>query len=227
MVIGSGSPRDRHEGEHGDSRRIRTGRHRRPRACRLGGSVANLPVGVAQKLGAKSIIAVDITSPLTAPGQKLKSFLDVYGQTNNMLTVQNRREDVDRLGENDIYIRPNLEGIGFLSFDRAEDMVSMGAAAARDKSDQLSRFAASDSEWQSYMERQRRPPSDTIWVDRVRLDNDGRLSDHIETRALGLDPPVEVASDQLRDDIMRLNDLQPSGVISFEVEDDDGEKGAA
>ncbi len=121
------------------------------------------------------------------------------------------------MATNDIYIRPDLEGIGFLSFDRAEEMVSMGAEAARDKSDQLSRFRLPQiSEWQSYMERQRRRPSDAIRVDRVRLDNEGRLSDEIETRALGSRAtPRSLTASELREDIMRLHHLQPSGVISY------------
>ncbi len=64
-----------------------------------GGSVANLPIGVAQELGAKTDHRRRHHESAHGSGQKLKSFLDVYGQTNTMLTVQNRREDVNRLGD--------------------------------------------------------------------------------------------------------------------------------
>ncbi len=189
-----------------------------------GGSVANLPVGVAQELGAKAIIAVDITSPLAKPDKDRPSFLDVIQQANDILTVANRRQDVKLLGADDVYIRPDLKGLSFIDFDRADEMVVLGEAAARMETDRLRRHAVSDDAWQAYISRQRRRPTDRIRVDRLRLDNDGRLNDDIELRALDIDPPLEVDPKELRKDIMRLHHLQPSGTIGFQVEDNEGKR---
>src|SRR5262249_35537366 len=60
-----------------------------------GGAAANLPVGIAQSLGEGTIIAVDITSPLSAQ-QELASMFSIVGQMTGFLTTGNRAEDLKR-----------------------------------------------------------------------------------------------------------------------------------
>lgn len=52
-----------------------------------GGAVANLPIGIAQQLGAEQIIAIDIASPLMSPGKKLKNFWSVFKQMKDRKSV--------------------------------------------------------------------------------------------------------------------------------------------
>jgi NTE family protein len=189
-----------------------------------GGSTANLPVGIAQSLGADSIIAVDITSPLTTPGEELESFLKIIRQMNSMVTVGNRVEDVKKLRPGDVYVRPELGEIGFMDFDEVSAAVELGEAATRAKIDELRRFSSSESEWQEFLVRHRTRPTDTVHVDRVRLENSSKLRDEIAVSALGFEVPTELDPQTLRTNFMRLYHLRHSGVISYHIDDVDGER---
>ncbi len=189
-----------------------------------GGSVANLPVGIALDFGAKRIIAVDISSPLTTPDSKLKSFLDVYNRLNALLTVSNRRTDVLKLRPQDILIRPDLKDISFLEFDRAEETVGLGEAAARDAADRLAGLSADPARWRAFIERQRRPPGELIHVDSIRMEGGAQIQRSVAAQALGITPPVDLTPDEIRQDIMRLFHLRHSGIISFRMDDVDGKQ---
>ncbi len=189
-----------------------------------GGSVANLPVGIAQSLGADSVIAVDITSPLTNPGEEMSSFLDVFMQMNSLVTVGNRMEDVKRLGPGDVYVRPELGDISFVAFDRADDAVEIGAQATRAKTDELRRFSKSEAEWAAFLARQRRRPSDTVHVDSIRLENRGKLNDKMALHTLGFETPADLDTEELRTGIMDLFHLKQSGVITFHMDETGGEQ---
>ena len=155
-----------------------------------GGSVANLPVGIAKQLGATSVIAVDISSPLIADEDELESFFSVFNQLNSLLTVGNRDRDVALLNDNDVLIQPDLGDISFVGFDHALEAAGIGEATAREMADTLARFATEDDEeWNEYITRQRRRPREPITIDRVRIDNTSPVSDAIVRRALSLDPP--------------------------------------
>ncbi|MCK5379689.1 MAG: patatin-like phospholipase family protein, partial [Acidobacteria bacterium] len=187
-----------------------------------GGSVANLPIGIAQELGAKHIIAVDISSPMQSPDMKLKHFWDIYNRLNSLLTVGNRRADVAKLRQGDVLIRPDLGDIGFLDFNRAAETVALGDAATRAAADQLRPLAGTPAESKAFLRRQRRPPTETIHVDRIRFEGSGLVKDPVALAALHIQPPVDLDPEDLRTDIMRLYHLRHSGVISFRVDEVEG-----
>jgi len=188
-----------------------------------GGSVANLPVGIAQNLGARHVIAIDISSPLTTPESKLKSFWDVYNRLNALLTVGNRRSDVQKIRPGiDVLIRPDLDGISFLEFNRAEETISIAETAVRAASDRLQPLASDPERWKSYLSHQRHPPSDTIHIDSIRMNGDELLKTSVATKTLHIKPPADIDPENLRRDIMRLFHLRHSGIITFRIEDRDG-----
>ncbi|MEN8162522.1 MAG: patatin-like phospholipase family protein [Acidobacteriota bacterium] len=187
-----------------------------------GGAVANLPVGIAKSLGAKTIIAVDISSPLQSPNMKFKNFFDVYKRLNALLTVGNRVEDVGRLRSGDILIRPDLKDISFLAFDRATETVALGEEAAHAAQEQLQHLAAPPDRWEAFIQQHRSRPTDTIRVDRVRMEEAGCIKPSVALHALGIEPPTEINPDDLRIAILRLYHLGHSGLISFRIDEIDG-----
>src|SRR4030095_117649 len=66
-----------------------------------GGSAANLPVGVAQKLGAPRVIAVNISTPLDTEIGRL-SFLGVMNQLTAFLTAGSVDVDKEKLLQTDV-----------------------------------------------------------------------------------------------------------------------------
>ena len=178
-----------------------------------GGAVANLPVGIARALGAEDVIAVDITSPLSDFPEKGATFLETLDRMNSLLTYSNRLEDMKLLRPTDVYIRPDLAGLGFLAFDRAAEAVVKGAAATRAKTDELRRFSASDEEWAAFRARHhRRPPGDLI-IGKVRVEDSSILDDRIVRQAIAvpLGKPLDLAA--LDENLMRVSAMGAFGLI--------------
>jgi NTE family protein len=184
-----------------------------------GGIAANLPVEIAQRLGATHIIAVDISSPLLEEGQEFENFMSVFSHLNSLLTVGNRDRDLRRLGEQDTLIVPALGDISFVSFDRLQDAIAIGEEAARLEVDDLRRHAASDERWKAFAARQRAEPFVDLTIDRIRVDNSSRVDDRLVQRALTLGLPGTFDSRDLGADLLQLYNTRYFGVLGFELEE--------
>jgi len=147
-----------------------------------GGIAANLPVGIARELGAQSIIAVDISSPLLEEeGEEFETFMKVFTHLNSLLTVENRDRDIARLGLDDVLIRPDLGDISFVSFDKAREAAVIGEAAARLRIDELRPFASSQERWAEFQARPRAHALAPLQIDRIRLENTSNVDDRLVT----------------------------------------------
>lgn len=182
-----------------------------------GGAVANLPVRIAQRLGARRIIAVDISSPLSGT-EEIGTFLSVMGQTSGLLTVGNVQEDIQALAPDDIYMRPDLGEIGFADFKRAAETVVLGEAAAREQVERLRPFAASDEAWSAFLARRAERPPAEFTVDEVRIDNTSWVDDEVIRRRLEIEPGTELDEAGLAEAVMRLKALDYFGTITPEYE---------
>jgi NTE family protein len=185
-----------------------------------GGIAANLPVGIARELGARSIIAVDISSPLLAEeDEDFESFMKVFTHLNSLLTVHNRDRDVARLGPEDVLIRPDLGDISFVSFDRVEEAASIGEQAARLQIDELRPFKSSETRWAAFQKRPRAHALAPLAVDRVRLENASKVDDRLVHKALTLRPPEILDRRRLVADLLELYNTRYFGVIGFQLEE--------
>ncbi|HKQ96862.1 MAG TPA: patatin-like phospholipase family protein [Candidatus Polarisedimenticolia bacterium] len=144
-----------------------------------GGAAANLPIGIAQALGADAVIAVDITSPLLG-AESIQSFFSVLSQWTSFATVANRIEDIKRLRPGDVLITPELGDMGFIDFKAAASAISLGEVEARKYVDKLKRFAVSDAEWAEFQKRHRLRTDEQLIVDEVKINN----TSEVDTRVL-------------------------------------------
>jgi len=95
-----------------------------------GGLVDNVPIGeVRDRCKADVVIAVNVGSPLMKP-EEIGSLLTVSGQMVNILTEQNVTRSLALLTVDDIYIKPDLEGITAGDFPRHAETADRGRAAA-------------------------------------------------------------------------------------------------
>jgi NTE family protein len=181
-----------------------------------GGITANLPVGIAQNLGAQKIIAVDISSPLLEEDdQQFESFLSIYNHLNSLLTVRNRELDVAKLQEDDLLIVPDLGDITFVSFDRAADAIIIGEEAARLQIDELKKYSASDERWAEFRRRPRADGDKPLEIDRIRLENNRRVDDRLIRKALTIEPPETLDRKSFGIDLLQLYNTRYFGVIGF------------
>ncbi|MCS7240078.1 MAG: patatin-like phospholipase family protein [Candidatus Bipolaricaulota bacterium] len=96
-----------------------------------GGVTNNLPVDVAAEK-AKTVVAVDVSAPFSAGTNSLVDVvLRAYEITAHTLTAVRLERMRERLGENLLVLRPELEGVGLLDFQHLPRVVEAGRAAAR------------------------------------------------------------------------------------------------
>ncbi len=96
-----------------------------------GGLVDNLPVQeVRDRCGADVVIAVNVGSPLLKASD-ISGLLSVSTQMVSILTEQNVIRSLAQLRSDDIYIKPDLDGLTAADFDRSGEIADRGLAAAR------------------------------------------------------------------------------------------------
>lgn len=190
-----------------------------------GGLSMNLPVQVAQAMGADVIIAVDLSVPLK-DRSVLGSAFAVSGQIVASEIHHNTAEQLARLREGDVLIHPE-SGVGTVEFDRIVDAAEAGEEAAWDAAPALRALSVDESAWQAHLAARWRPDRSPPVIDALRIENDSRLADATIRAHLGvrLGEPLDVHA--LRRDIDKLFGLDMFDRVQFEVNALAGESPAA
>jgi NTE family protein len=117
-----------------------------------GSLVDNVPIReVRERCGAEVIIAVNVGSPLMS-AQEISGLLSVSAQMVAILTEQNVTQSLATLTPADVYIKPDLTGVGAADFERNGEAANRGHAAAIAVSGQLQKLsvdAASYAAWRA------------------------------------------------------------------------------
>ncbi|GAA4871265.1 patatin-like phospholipase family protein [Ferrimonas pelagia] len=172
-----------------------------------GGLVNNLPVAQVQAMGADTVIAVDIGSPLLTQ-EELGSVFDVIDQLSGYLTNLSRDQQVALLSEQDQLIVPDIEGVGTSDFVQMPMMIERGEAAALRHIAYLEALSLSPQAYQAHLQHKARrraallPQQQRLW--RVTLNNDSSLSDSVITTAMGLGAGDEIAPDEIEAAVGRI-----------------------
>jgi NTE family protein len=115
-----------------------------------GGLVDNLPVDVVRRMGVDIVIAVNIGTPLMAR-ERLSSVVGLTSQMINILTEQNVRQQLERLGPADVLISPDLGALTAIDFNQGAAFIAKGEAAARAAAPQLAALALSEDGYRAYL----------------------------------------------------------------------------
>lgn len=168
-----------------------------------GGIANNLPVSIAQEMGAQIIIAVDIGSPaMTRDG--LQSGLSILRQLTSFLTEDNVRRQIDLLTDDDVLIHPTLTDVTLLSFDKAANAADQGYSAS------ITAFDASTSIAQISGTAQPNSPAEyllsdaKILLDDISLVNHTRLSDDYILHRMDINAGEAYSPAEIRKGIERL-----------------------
>ena len=117
-----------------------------------GGLVDNLPVReVRERCGAQVVIAVNVGSPLQKASE-ISGLLSVSAQMVSILTEQNVTQSLASLTATDIYIKPDLQGLGATDFERSAEAADRGRSATQafaSTLQQLSVDSATYAAWRS------------------------------------------------------------------------------
>ena len=127
-----------------------------------GGLVDNVPIQeVRDRCGAQVVIAVNVGLPLMK-ADEITGLMSVSAQMVFILTEQNVTQSLAQLGPDDIHIKPDLDGLTAMDFDRSGEAADRGRAAAQ-ASAGLQRLAVDAPTYAAWQQRWKRPPApDTL-----------------------------------------------------------------
>lgn len=198
-----------------------------------GGLVNNLPIDIARSLGAERLLVVNIGTPL-APRETLNSALGLTAQMINILTEQNVRRSLATLGPQDLLIAPDLGRLNSGDFDKTQELIALGEAAARAALPGLRGLALDDEGYRQWRAARRAnaPPTPVIGAvafEGSSITNPQRLQPQLQSRPGQVFSPEQAAADArflaASGDYVRtdyhLVDGEPGrdALLVFEVED--------
>lgn len=172
-----------------------------------GGIVGNLPVDVMQELGVDVVIAVDVEFPLYS-SEELGSALAISEQ---MLTILIRKEtlqQIDRLGDRDVLIRPELGTYGSTDFGNIVETIEPGEVATREQSEKLRAFAVDEVTYANYVARRVAPRQEDATLSFVRVLHDDKLSPAVLQSRLSVQAGDPIDPQVLAANANRLYGLQ-------------------
>lgn len=181
-----------------------------------GGIANNLPVSVARDLGADIIIAVDITDPLLER-EEIREAFSVVGQLTTMMTRRNTEQQLALLTDEDILIRPDLEGLSSSDFFRALELFELGASGTRKHAGELRHLSVSDDEWNRFRSNVLAHSSTPGLITRIRIADHSRLAgDFLRQRIRQrIGEPLDV--DALEEDLKRIYGLGYYETVSYSL----------
>ncbi|WP_228160488.1 patatin-like phospholipase family protein [Marinobacter bohaiensis] len=191
-----------------------------------GGIANNLPVSVAQSMGADVVIAVDISDALQE-SEKLTGAFSVVGQLTTLMTRRNVDDQLALMDEQDVLIRPSLEGLSSADFYDATQIIESGATATRNKAVSLNRLRVGDVAWAEYQQHRTSARFAPDRIADVRIDHDSRLSREFLRSRIHQQPGEPLDVERLEDDLRRIYGLGYYETVSYSlVPSDDPEAGA-
>lgn len=192
-----------------------------------GGVSMNLPIEVAQQMGADVIIAVDVSSPLQTR-ETLKSVLDVTTQLTNLLGRANLDEELKKLKPNDVLIVPPFApDFGSINFTRMHEAIETGYAAVMEHRVELSRFALDEDQYAAYVENMRDPRMRELpKIDFIKIKNNSAIADSvIETRLGDIKLGQQLDMDEVEKAVSKVYGLEYYQNVRYGLTTQDGDTG--
>lgn len=190
-----------------------------------GGITNNLPISVVRDMGADIIIAVDISTPLLKP-EDVHNVLKITEQLTGIMTRTNTEQQIASLTGRDVLIVPDLGDITSGDFERTDEAVPIGRAAAEAQRNQLARLSLPESEYQALLAaRSARPDTAPPVVHFVRIENDSSLADGMILERLHIQEGHPLDRKQLEADIGTIYGLELFQNVGYNVVEEDGQTG--
>ncbi|EON91158.1 serine protease [Marinobacter lipolyticus SM19] len=181
-----------------------------------GGIANNLPVTVARDLGADIVIAVDITDPLLK-AEDLQEAFSVVGQLTTMMTRMNTDDQLARLEEQDVLIRPDLEGRTSADFYDAPILFELGATSARSHASELRHLNVSHERWTRFRESMNKSGLAPGHIARIEVDHNSRLAGEFLRSRIRQETGQPLDVDALEDDLKRIYGLGYYETVSYSL----------
>ncbi len=162
-----------------------------------GGLTKNIPVDVVREMGADIVIAVDIGSDLRKR-EDLNGTFAVLGQLSAFLTSTNSHAQKDLLSNDDILIRPDIEGLSTTDWGVLTEALSRGTEAASLQLERLAAFSLDTNSYAQYQQQRHKKHQNIVArasqpIQRIELNKQTTLHKNLilEKLKLNINEPID------------------------------------
>lgn len=181
-----------------------------------GGMAMNIPVEVAQQMGADIVIVVKLNNKLKTK-EEIKTAVDVVAQTLSLLIIQNEETQIAKMRPGDVLLEVDMGAYSSTAFNHAADLLEPGRKAVRDAAAKLSRVPAGNVAVATS------PPPVTI--DFVRIANKSPLADEVIAARVDVKAGAPLDADQLNRDLTEIYALGAFERVDYAIVEDGGRTG--
>jgi NTE family protein len=187
-----------------------------------GGLTRNVPVDIARQTCADVVIAVAVPNP-PPTADDLRSPLTMMTRTLDVLVGANERQQLETLGPADVKIVIEMGDIGSASFDRVDDAIPKGRAAALAHRADLVRYAVTEAEYLAWRETASRPGREKMTLGDVNLLGLERANPDFIRQTLGLQAGDVVDARQIAQRINAVFALSDFERVAYTLSGDPGQ----
>ena len=185
----------------------------------------NVPIDVARGLGADRLIVVDVGTPLQRRDQ-INSFVSVLNQMQLLLGHRFVQQQIESLSPADVLIRPDQPDTGSTAFDRSEQGIAAGRAAALAVIEKLRPYALPEAQWQAHLAaRKARSPRYAPRLDFVKVVNESDLPDRAIKDLVSAQPGKPLDAPQMTADLQDVYALGGFRSVRYTVGPSEGQVG--
>ena len=190
-----------------------------------GGLVNQVPIDVVRAMGADLVIAVDVGTPLEKLGRDA-GLLDVVSQISGMMTTGNTRQQLAKLGKQDVLIVPQLgDAVTTKDFTKAREALVIGAQAADAVRGQLMPLALQEGRYSAALHSRPEVPAEPPVIEFVRLDNETAYADELLLSYIRIPTGEPLDAVRTEERLLRVYGLGTLSSITYEVVHEDGRTG--
>jgi NTE family protein len=169
-----------------------------------GGLVDNLPISeVRERCGAEIVIVVNVGSPLLKP-EEVSSLLSISAQMVNILTEQNVTRSLATLKPEDIYIKPELDGITAADFNRTGETADRGRRATEQLASRLIRLAIAPKDFAAWRQAVEVAEQTSPRIDEIQITGLNKVNPAVIHRHLHLESGQTVRRSVINRDLLRM-----------------------
>ncbi len=181
-----------------------------------GGLSNNLPVDIAQQMGADIIIAIDISTPLL-DAEDIVNVLDISLQTAGFLTRINTEQRLAMLTERDVLIVPELGNLGTAAFDRATEAIPLGEIAARESEVELRALSLNEADYAAYRASFAEIPPVNNTIRSITIENDSKLNINVIAERLDTVVGDEINLDALEAEVRLVHAIGNFETVGYRL----------
>src|SRR6202453_837920 len=186
-----------------------------------GGLLNNLPVDVAQSMGARLTVAVYLQTATFNAKQPLSSF-SVLGQSLSVMIAANELKSMQMA---DVLVTVPLDKYTALDYNQAAEIIRLGYQAAEGKSAILSKLAVDDAAWKQYVDSREKRTLQTPVPQFIEVTGTTPILANRIERRLKPDVGKPVNNVNLEDQFTRIAGTRHFASLSYSMTEKDGKPG--